>query len=126
VISRLGTIRTRRPIDTARPTSLEINRDIVRWLLLIALLPIGWPFVKTLWRDFNSALRDEGGLFGRTPSAREVEEILAQKKHEPETLISESWVRPGDVRKPRLRGKGGSGPASAPRMRTGRKPGGVR
>jgi len=98
------------------------NREIIRWLLLIALLPIGWPFVKTLWVDFNNALREEGGLFGRTPSAREVEEIRAAKKNEPETLVSEPWVRPGQVRKPRLRGKSGTG-TSTPRGGPTGKPG---
>lgn len=98
------------------------NREIIRWLLLIAMLPIGWPFVKTLWMDFNSALREEGGLFGRKPSAREVEEIRAAKKGEAETLISEPWVQPGQVRKPRLRGKSGTG-TTAPRGGSARKPG---
>ncbi len=101
---------------------METNREIVRWLLLIALLPIGVPFVKTLWKDFNGALREEGGLFGRKPSARELEEIEATRKNEPETLVSEPWVRPGQVRKPRLRGKGGAGPVATRTPPTG-KPG---
>jgi len=84
---------------------VEINRDLVRWLLLIALLPIGWPFVKALWKDFNNALREEGGLFGSQPSAREIDLIREEKKREPDTLVSEPWVRPGEVRKPRLRGR---------------------
>jgi hypothetical protein len=98
---------------------VEINRDLVRWLILIALLPIGWPFVKALWKDFNGALREEGGLFGSQPSPREVQQILEAKKREPETLVSEAWVRPGEVRKPRLRGRSERsgarpGPASKP------------
>ncbi len=101
---------------------MEGNREIIRWLILIALLPIGWPFVKTLWQDFNGALREEGGLFGRNPSAREVEKIRAEKWHEQETLVSEPWVRPGQVRKPRLRGKGGAGTAG-PRTSSTGKPG---
>lgn len=90
---------------------MEINRELVRWLLLIALMPIGWPFLKALWQDFNEALREEGGLFGSQPSPREVAQILEEKKRQPETLVSEPWVRPGDVRKPKLRGaaKSGSG-----------------
>jgi hypothetical protein len=92
---------------------LEINRDLVRWLILIALLPIGWPFVKALWKDFNGALREEGGLFGSQPPPREVARIREEKKREPETLVSEPWVKPGSVRKPRLRGRADRpGPAS--------------
>jgi hypothetical protein len=93
---------------------VEIDRDIIRYLILLALLPIGWPFIKALWRDFNGALREEGGLFGRPPSAREVEKILAEKKREPETLVSEPWVRADEVRRPRLRQKGGAARGSAP------------
>lgn len=95
---------------------MEINRELVRWLLLVALMPIGWPFLKALWQDFNEALREEGGLFGSQPSPREVAQILEEKKRKPETLVSEPWVRPGDVRKPKLRGgagKTGSGGKSA-------------
>lgn len=88
---------------------MEVNRDLIRWLLLIALMPIGWPFLKALWRDFNGALREEGGLFGSPPSAREVEQIREEKKREPETLVSEPWIRPGEVRKPRLRGRSDAG-----------------
>ncbi|MBL8862906.1 MAG: hypothetical protein JNK02_12990 [Planctomycetes bacterium] len=102
---------------------MEFNRDLVRWLLLIALLPIGWPFVKALWRDFNAALREEGGLFGRQPSAREVERILEEKRKQPETLVSEPWVKPGDVRPARLRGRGAPG---GPRPKTTGRRGGFR
>jgi hypothetical protein len=106
---------------------VEINRDLVRWLLLIALLPIGWPFVKALWRDFNQALREEGGLFGRQPSAREVEAILEDKKKLPDTLVSEPWVKAGEVRKPRLRSRGaGAKPGQAPAARPRGPRGGFR
>jgi len=98
---------------------VEINRDLVRWLILIALMPIGWPFLKALWKDFNGALREEGGLFGSQPSPREVQQIRAEKQREPETLVSEPWVRPGDVRKPRLRGRADRSGAAP---RSGAKP----
>jgi hypothetical protein len=102
---------------------MEINRDLIRWLLLIALMPIGWPFLKALWQDFNGALREEGGLFGAPPSAREIEQIREEKKREPDTLVSEPWVRPGQVRKPRLRGRtdGGDAGPRAPRANAPRR-----
>ena len=46
---------------------MEIDRDILRWTLLIGAAPVWWPFLRTLWRDFNQALREEGGLLGRPP-----------------------------------------------------------
>lgn len=85
---------------------MEINRDLIRYLILIGSAPIWWPVAKMLWRDFNGALREEGGLLGSQPSPREVDAILAEKKGQPETLVSEPWVAPGQVRKPRMRGRG--------------------
>ena len=38
----------------------ELNKDILRWVLLIGTIPIWWPFLRALWRDFNNALREEG------------------------------------------------------------------
>lgn len=99
---------------------MEINRDLIRWLVLIGSAPIWWPVAKILWRDFNGALREEGGLLGSQPSPREVSEILEEKRRLPETLVSEPWVAPGQVKKPRLRGRGPSaGPGAG---RTGRTP----
>ncbi len=85
---------------------MEINRDLIRWAILIGAAPIWWPFVKTLWLDFNRALREEGGLFGREPAGRELEILREERRKEPESLVSEPWVKPGDVRRPRLRSRG--------------------
>jgi hypothetical protein len=85
---------------------VTIDRDILRWGLLIGATPIWWPFLRALWRDFNAALRDEGGLFGREPSAKEMEEARRTGTNEHDTLVSEPWVRPGEHRAPRLRTPG--------------------
>jgi hypothetical protein len=84
---------------------MEINRDLIRWGLLIGAAPVWWPFVRTLWRDFNHALRAEGGLFGRPPSAQEVQRLERGGAGEPESLVNEPLVPPGAVRQPRLRGR---------------------
>ncbi len=44
-----------------------INKDLIRWALLIGAAPIWIPYLRILWRDFNHALRDEGGLIGIAP-----------------------------------------------------------
>ena len=80
----------------------DLNKDILRWVLLIGSVPIWWPFLRTLWRDFNDALLSEGGLFGRKPSARELERLEAERGEQTETLNSEPYVRPGERRIPRL------------------------
>jgi hypothetical protein len=43
---------------------MELNKEILRWVLMIGAAPIWLPFVLTLWNDFNDALREEGGLLG--------------------------------------------------------------
>lgn len=80
----------------------ELNREILRWVLLIGAAPVWWPFLRTLWRDFNSALREEGGLFGRLPSPRELERIQSELDARPQTLLSERIVRAGERRNPKL------------------------
>src|SRR5438552_18863603 len=82
---------------------MPIDRDLLRWGLLIGAAPIWWPFLRALWRDFNAALREEGGLFGREPSAKEMEEMRHTGAKAPDTMVSEPWVRPGQHRAPRLR-----------------------
>lgn len=81
----------------------ELNKEILRWVLLIGAAPIWWPFLRTLWRDFNDALRTEGGLFGRKPGPRELERLEAERAERTETLISEPYVRPGERRTTRMR-----------------------
>src|SRR5690242_13987246 len=94
----------------------DLNKDVLRWVLLIGAAPIWWPFLKTLWNDFNAALRAEGGLFGRPPTPRELDAIRAEDAERVETLTSEPWVRAGDRKRTRL-----GAPAS--RASTARKPG---
>jgi hypothetical protein len=105
---------------------MEFNKELLRYLLLIGAAPVWVPFLRTLWKDFNEALREEGGLFGSLPSPREQEEIRREKAGKPDTLVSEPWVRSGEQRAPRMRS-----PSAAPRPTaggsppaTGRRPGG--
>ena len=77
---------------------MDIDRDILRWILLIGATPIWLPFVRTLWKDFNAALREEGGLLGAPPTGRELETIKREREKEPDTLTSEPLVRSGEQR----------------------------
>ena len=74
---------------------MEVNREILRWLLLIGATPIWLPFLRTLWKDFNDALAEEGGVFGRPPPLIEQERIKAERAAQPDVLVSEPWVKPG-------------------------------
>ena len=96
------------------------TKDILRWLILIGAAPIWVPFLYTLWKDFNSALRHEGGLFGRAPSEVEKQRLDARAAREPDPLVSEPWVRSGERRRPRMgAGRASAHAAPAPRFRAG-------
>jgi hypothetical protein len=94
---------------------MEINREILRWVILIGAAPIWWPFLRMIWADFNDALREDGGLFGKPPSPRELERLRRERANQPDPFWSEPLVRPGDRRAPRLR----SGRTDAPRASDG-------
>jgi hypothetical protein len=81
---------------------MELNKEILRWVILIGAMPIWLPFLVTLWNDFNDALREDGGLIGQPPTPRELEIIRREKASKPDLLINEPIVRVGDRRKPRL------------------------
>ena len=100
-----------------------IDKDILRWVILIGATPIWLPFLRALWRDFNRALREEGGLLGSAPGPRELEAIREERRKEPQELTSEPRVQPGQRRQTRLRapdarrprGTGAAGKSAAPR-----------
>lgn len=110
---------------------MDINLDLIKWVVLILGAPIWWPFVRDLWKDFNGALREEGGLLGSPPPRSEMERIRREKESEPEMLVSEPWARtrggqrtrpaPGATRagktsgKPAARGRPAPRPAPGPR-----------
>lgn len=71
---------------------MELNLDLIKWLVIIVGIPIWWPFVRDLWKDFNGALREEGGLLGSPPPKSEMERIRREKAKEPEMLVSVPWA----------------------------------
>ena len=89
---------------------MELNKEILRWVLMLGAMPIWLPFILTLWKDFNDALREDGGLLGDAPSPRELEIIRREKAQKPDLLINEPIVRVGDRKRPRM-----DGPKSGPR-----------
>ena len=95
---------------------MELNKEILRWVLMIGAAPIWLPFLLTLWNDFNDALREDGGLLGDPPSPSELEVIRKEKASKPEMLVNEPIIRDGDRRRPRL--EGGNAPAAAGPVRS--------
>jgi hypothetical protein len=114
---------------------MVIDKDLLRWVLLIGATPIWLPFLRALWRDFNRALREDGGLMGTPPGPRELEAIRSERQSEADPLHSEPIVRPGQRRTTRLQDpRAQSSRGQAPRARSarpeprkpgfGRRPGG--
>lgn len=60
-------------------------------LLMLATAPAWYPFLKAVWEELNQSMEEEGGLFGRMPTARELEEIEKNKLQRPDPLIHEPW-----------------------------------
>lgn len=104
---------------------MEINKDLIRWALLLLAAPIWIPYLRILWRDFNHALRDEGGLIGIPPRGEEALRLKAEKRLDTDRLQSEPILRPEDRKVRRLENKRGtparqgrtSSSTSAPRAR---------
>ena len=90
---------------------MEINREILRWVILIGAMPIWLPFLITLWHDFNDALREDGGLLGSAPDAKELERIRRERGEKADFLVNEPIVRPGEQRRPRRAAGPRAGPA---------------
>lgn len=85
---------------------MEFDKDLLRWVLLIGAAPIWWPFLLALWRDFNRALREDGGLMGAPLSQREIELLRNERAAGADSLHSEPIVRPGERRTTRLKSPG--------------------
>ncbi len=66
-----------------------MNSDILKILIVVLGMPIWMPFVKALWREFNRAMREDGGLFGPSPSPLQRAEIVRELSREEDPLVNE-------------------------------------
>lgn len=89
---------------------MEFDKEVLRMVLLIGAAPIWIPFFFTLWRDFNDALRLDGGLLGSPPTGRDLEAAQRELAEKPDVLVSEPIVQPGDRKHPRLNSPARRGP----------------
>ena len=65
----------------------DFNAIILKLVLVLVTSPAWYPFLKTVWQEFNKAMADEGGVFGRIPTPQEAEEIARQRRTEENPLI---------------------------------------
>ncbi len=67
---------------------------VLKGLLMLVTAPAWYPFLKAVWEELNESMAEEGGLFGRMPTSRELEEIERDKRGRPEPLVHEPWPSP--------------------------------
>lgn len=60
-------------VGRSSPTVNE--QSLYRFLALALLAPLWVPVLKALYTDFQGALWEEGGLFGRPPGKRDLEKL---------------------------------------------------
>lgn len=66
----------------------SFNAILLKIVLVLVTAPAWYPFLKAVWKEFNSALADEGGVFGRPPSPKESEEIARELADREDPLIN--------------------------------------
>ncbi len=101
-----------------------MDSDLIRAVILIVTAPWWWRLAKMLWRDFNMALIEEGGLLGSPPPPSRLAEIRRQKAAEPDLLVSEPWARAEDRHRPRMKTPNPIRSRDAGARAPGRAPGG--
>ena len=85
---------------------------LFKYAVLLAMMPLWWPFLRALWDDLNESLREEGGLLGQPPSAELIQRMRLERRNQPELMVSEplakrkSGGRPSMARKTTIPGRG--------------------
>ena len=88
----------------------ELQNLFIKGVFVLLASPLWFPLVKAVWEEFNEAMAEEGGLFGRPPSPRELEKIEQERALKPEPLIHEPWSTREEQRR-EARSGGGATPA---------------
>lgn len=70
----------------------DLDKLLLKALLVLVTAPAWYPFLKAVWEELNEAMADEGGLFGRLPTAKELEDIERERLGKPDPLIHEPWL----------------------------------
>jgi len=94
-------------------------------IAILLLSPMWMPVLKALYTDFQGALWEEGGLFGRPPGRRDLEKLRERYGAYESPLVHE----PHETRRFKDRSRGasaGSGAAGARSGRSGATPSGTK
>ncbi len=98
-----------------------LNTEIFKYVIFVCAIPLWLPFLKALLAELNDALASEGGLFGRTPSSKELAFIERDPNRAKSPLVSHEFD-PEDkqaggqtARRPAAGEARGPAPKTAPR-----------
>jgi len=69
----------------------DFDELLIKGLLVLLTSPVWYPFLKAVWEELNEAMADEGGLFGRMPTPKELEEIERERRGKADALLHEPW-----------------------------------
>jgi hypothetical protein len=69
----------------------DLQNLFLKGLLVLLTSPLWYPLLRAVWEEFNEAMAEEGGVFGRTPTARELEDIRRSRASRPDPLVHEPW-----------------------------------
>lgn len=97
----------------------DLQNLLIKAFLVLVTAPAWWPFLKAVWEEFNEAMADEGGLFGRHPTPLELQDLERRKLGAEEPLLHEPW--PGATAERQRKGSRSQaprpGPSGGPRRR---------
>jgi hypothetical protein len=68
-----------------------LNTEVFKYVLVGITFPFWMPFFRALYAELNDALAEEGGLFGRTPTAREIQIIARDPNRSRSPLVSHEF-----------------------------------
>ncbi len=102
----------------------NFNTEFARYIVIALAAPFWIPFIRKVWGEVENALREEGGVFGRSPTPAQLEEIRRQKPTEEDPLVNEPFDRgfAHTAKKPGAKSTqaaGSAGPAAAAPRRPG-------
>ena len=69
----------------------ELQNLFIKGVFVLLASPLWFPLMRAVWQEFNEAMAEEGGLFGRPPTGRELEEIRRARRLRPEPLVHEPF-----------------------------------
>lgn len=98
-----------------------INLPLLGKMLVVVILTPAWlPVLKELYKEIDSSLAEEGGIFGDAPDADEAKALVRKRRIAGESLISVPHGQEGKAKspgRPAPRPGAKRGPSAAPKRR---------